>query len=84
MSGEDWRQATYERVFEQVRAHIGGLRLTDPEFSIDRLRRLLQTEYVSQGNDWIGRGTLAHIIQAARIAAYESILAEWEGEPPGA
>lgn len=80
MSIEDWRQRKYREVFEQTCIHLELRRRTDPGFTIDHVEGLLRTAYIDQGNDWVGRGGLHEIIQAATIAAYEHALAEWRSQ----
>ena len=80
MSSGAWQQHKYDEVFEHTCAHIRRRRQLDPGFGIEQLEGLLQSEYVSQGNDWDGKGTIQHIVQAATIAAYELVMAEWRRE----
>jgi alpha-beta hydrolase superfamily lysophospholipase len=80
MSFDDWQQRRSAQVFEQTLLQIQQRRQTDSGFTIGRLDGLLQTEYVNQGNDWVGRGTVEHIVRSATIAAYEVALAEWKQE----
>jgi pimeloyl-ACP methyl ester carboxylesterase len=80
MSFDDWQQQKSAQVFEQTFLQVQQRRQTDSGFTIGRLDGLLQTEYVNQGNDWVGRGTVEHIVRSATIAAYEVALAEWKQE----
>jgi hypothetical protein len=84
----DWRDAAYREVFEGTCRFLErGLR--DETLSPDEIQRLLEAAYVDQGNDWLGRGALQEVTQAATIAAYEHVLAELAaaeergGEPEG-
>lgn len=82
MAHEDWRQQKYDEVFRHTRTHLRQRRMIDRKFTREYLQQLLETEYVNEGNDWVGRGVLANIIQSATIAAYESFLEEWEDQDP--
>ena len=77
-------QDFYEEQFQQAYDGTFNLmkerRRTDPDFSIQRLRELLDTYYVNEGNNWVGRGESAQNKIAASIAAMEEMLAEWERE----
>jgi len=69
----------YNQVFENIYRSIAERR-RDPSFTIRELREMLESQYVYQGNDWVGRGTVSSIKTEAVIAAYEHALAEWERE----
>ena len=84
MKPESWRQQRYDEVFEAVVERTRQRRARDPDFTVARLTELLETEYVNQGNDWIGRGALREVTQAATIAAYERVLTEWRAEEDAA
>ncbi|MCL4193738.1 MAG: hypothetical protein KJZ87_18515 [Thermoguttaceae bacterium] len=79
-SSADWEQARFDDVFRQVRQHVRMRRLSDRKFTIEDLARLLDSEYVSQGTSCLEKSAVQHIAQAATIAAYESLLAEWQEE----
>jgi hypothetical protein len=76
----EWQQRKYDEVFDSIRMHVRRRRAEDPQFTIDTLMRLLETEYLSEGDDWIGRGSVQNITHAATVAAYEAALAEWQQE----
>ena len=78
MSVDGWEEQQYNQVFEAVCRRVQRRRQTDPDFTLERLRGVLETQYVYQGNDWVGRGAVANTTIAATIAAYEHLLAEWE------
>ena len=77
---KDWEERKYREVFEQTCSQLWTRRLTDPTFTLQQAQGLLEAAYVDQGNDYIGRGPVVEIVQAATIAAYEHILAEWSDE----
>ncbi|MFP4268884.1 MAG: hypothetical protein ACLFNZ_03710 [Spirochaetaceae bacterium] len=84
MSLTDWEQTRFNEIFDQTIHHIEKLREHDPEFSLKRLRGMLEAEYINQGNDWVGRGAVGHISSEATIAAYQQIIAQMEKlEEPG-
>ncbi len=80
MSANDWREQKHAEVFEQVSQQLHERRESDPDFTFEHAEGLLDALYVDQGNDWLGRGTLGHIVSSATIAAYEHFLAEWEDD----
>ncbi|MBN2584403.1 MAG: hypothetical protein JXL80_15185 [Planctomycetes bacterium] len=79
MIDEAWKQQVYDEAYENALAHIRRRR-EDARFTVAELEGLLQSAYVNQGNDWIGRGALYAIQIAATIAAYEHVLDEWAAE----
>ena len=46
----------YWQIFETAVQSIENRRRIDPSFTIECLQRLLDTEYIVQGNDQFGRG----------------------------
>jgi hypothetical protein len=80
----DWEERKYREVFDQTVSQLETRRLTDPTFTCQEAQGLLEAAYVDQGNDYIGRGGVVEIVQAATIAAYERILDEWPGQGGGA
>jgi hypothetical protein len=72
-----WEQRVYDEVFDTLCRQIEKQRQEDPRFSLDDLEGLLESQYIYQGNDWVGRGRLADLRTSATIAAYEHCLAEW-------
>lgn len=79
-SVEDWQQAKYNTVFEQTCQYLRHRRQTDPQFTLETLVRLLETQYVHQGNEPAGKGTVQHLTEAATVAAFEAVLAQWQQE----
>lgn len=69
----------FDNTFEETRAHLLGRRLQG-QFGVEELQSLLESTYVNQGLDWVGRGELFRIRQEATIAAMELTLAEWQQE----
>lgn len=78
-----WQQQQYDEVFESIRRHIQRRRADDPEFTIRALERLLEAQYINEGDDWTGRGSVQNITHAATVAAYEAVLAQWQEELRG-
>ena len=76
----DWEERKYREVFEHVCSQLEARRLTDPAFTIQQAEGTLQTAYIDQGNDFIGRGAVVETVQSATIAAYEHVLAQWRDE----
>jgi len=75
-----WKDEVYQQSFDNVTRHIKKMKDTDASFTLQELEGMLQAEYVNQGNDWVGRGELYDLRNAATIAAYQMLIAEWEKE----
>jgi hypothetical protein len=74
----DWQQKKYDEVFELVLQQVRFQMQSDPDFSMDYIRARLEDAYVLEGHGWEGKGIILEISEAATIAAYEYILAEWD------
>lgn len=77
---EDWQRAKYDAVFEQMCQYVRQRRATDPNFTLEALVRLLETQYHNQGNQPAIKGTVQEITEAATISAFEYVLAQWQLE----
>lgn len=75
----EWEDTTYRYTFEQEMRGLKRRRAYDPNLSIEELKYMLESLYISQGNDYAGRGAVADLTLAATIAAYERFIDEWEG-----
>ena len=75
-----WREAKYDEVYESTLGLLAYRKAREKDFSLDDARRILDDQYVSEGNDWIGRGELGDIVMSATIAACEHCIAEWKNE----
>ena len=73
----NWQDRLHEEVFEATLAQLARRRELDPAFTLAELQGLLETAYIAQGNDWVGRGEVHEVTTAAEIAAYEAMLANW-------
>ena len=77
MDSRQWRDRVYQEAFEAVCADLQRRRATDEAFTIERVQGLLDSLYVSQGNDWTGKGLVQYLRLSATVAAHEHVLAEW-------
>jgi len=77
---EDWQHSKYEDVFEQTCRYVRQRRATDPQFNLEAMVRLLETQYANQGNQPAVKGTVQQITEAATVAAFEYALAQWQQE----
>ncbi len=77
---KDWNERKYQQVFAATLGYIRNRRLRDPHFTPTTLKKMIETDMIHQGNDWVGRGEYANLQLTAQIAAYEQILSEWEDE----
>lgn len=80
MSVLDYRDIAYRETFDAVLASLVKRREVDPGFSLDDARGTLTHLYVTEGNDWLGRGDLQDAKLAAQIAAHEVFIQDWENE----
>lgn len=74
----DLREKQYQHTFEATIAQLTLRRRIQGDFTLSECAKLLETEYINQGNNWIGRGSLQDIVLQATIAAYEVFIAEWQ------
>ncbi len=49
-------------------------------FSAPEAQEVLESLYVSQGNNWVGRGALAELTMEATLAAYEQFAAQEQAD----
>ncbi len=75
---EGWQQEKYEEVFETTIRQVRRQQAMDPDFTMNDLNARLDDLYVRQGQGWEGKSVVLEIVEAATIAAYEYILADWE------
>ncbi|WZL73115.1 hypothetical protein QBE52_19055 [Clostridiaceae bacterium 35-E11] len=73
---EEKYNETFRKVYNTLKYH----KEKDEKYTIHQLEALLDSLYVNEGNDWIGRGEIKNAIQAATIAASETLLTEWKNE----
>jgi len=79
-SSVEWRSVKYDEVFEDEVRFLQRRRKSDPLCSVKDIEGVLRQLYIMDGADWYGRGDLQDIIMAARIAAYEYFIAQWQAE----
>ncbi len=76
----DWREQKYAEVFEGSLRALAARRELEPGFGFGDAQGILDHLYISEGNDWIGRGELGDIVMSATVAAYEYFISEWKRE----
>ncbi|MBN1482188.1 hypothetical protein EH223_08020 [candidate division KSB1 bacterium] len=76
----DLREKQYQDTFDATIAQLTMRRRTEMNFTLHECQKILESEYINQGNNWVGRGSLQDIVQEATIAAYEVFIAEWRHE----
>lgn len=69
----------FHQVFDDVCVYVDEQRRST-DFTLTDLKNMLETEYVNEGNGWVGRGEVQDAVHAATIAAYQQKIAEWEKE----
>jgi hypothetical protein len=77
---DDWRDALYAKTFDQETLGLERRRAADPSCTAADIEKTLQSLYVMDGADWLGRGEVQDTAMAATIAAYEYTVAKWRSE----
>lgn len=75
---EDHQERVFNETFQMTYEDIIDKFERDPSYQLHYLRDFLESMYIYQGQDALGRGELKHIRNAAVIAALESALDEIE------
>lgn len=78
MSIDAWKEATYDRIFQENHLALEKRRAAEPSLDRAEIEGILNHLYVQEGNDQGGRGELGDMTVRAAIAAYESFLASWK------
>ncbi|MDR2942346.1 MAG: hypothetical protein LBV17_07125 [Treponema sp.] len=76
----EWQDITYKETFEEETRGLIRRRQTDSCCKVGDLEGILNSLYIMDGADWVGRGSLQDTILSARIAAYERFIAQWKAE----
>ncbi|MGI5172601.1 hypothetical protein H0R92_03230 [Treponema sp. OMZ 840] len=74
----EWEGIAYKQVFDEETLGLERRKAYDRDLSIQELENTLQSLYVSEGNNYTGRGPVGDIVMAATIAAYEQFIEEWK------
>ncbi|AEE16910.1 hypothetical protein [Treponema brennaborense] len=72
-----WKDEKYTEVFEEELRGIERRMANDTACTIDDIKGILDHLYISEGNNWEGRGPLGDTVMAATIAAYEQFIADY-------
>lgn len=78
---DEYLQQIYEDAFQNAYESFQLRKRTDDTFTRAFFQGLLESMYVAQGNNWLGRGEAKEASQNAMIAAAEALLSEWAEEP---
>jgi hypothetical protein len=78
MNAPKTNEERYRQLYEEYLTLAEHRLRYDPSFDLDDLRGLLASTYEFEGHDWVGRGEPKNTAIAARIAAYEQVIARWE------
>ena len=68
----------FNRVFDIVYQSLDSMRKTNPAYKIEDLEKFVQSLYVNDGNNWLGRGEIKNTVNNATIVAAETVLSEWK------
>ena len=74
---ENWEEIKYDSVFTETYESLKYSLDNDENYSVSNLKDYLESLYVQQGNDWLGRGEVRDIDLNARISACEVLLSEY-------
>lgn len=77
----DWKERKFDEVYRACLDSLDRQRRTDPSFTPEAARGVLEHLYIQEGNDWTGRGEVQDIQIEASIAAYERFLSDWAAKP---
>ena len=75
---DDLLQQVYDEAFDDAYTSFVMRRQRDPLFTRDFLQGLLNSMYVQQGNNWVGRGQTKETAHNALIAAAELVYSQWD------
>lgn len=69
----------FQEVYESTLAQLRYKQANDTNFSTEEIEGQLDSLYIYQGQDWVGRGSLSEVKTAAAIAAFETFLSKLKG-----
>lgn len=70
----DYEETIFDETFQITYDDIVEKYELDPRYSVQYLKEYLESMYIFQGQDALGRGELKHIRNAAVITALEAAL----------
>ena len=74
----EWEQQYHEDKIEETMKYLKNRRQRDPLFTKEACEKTLETLYENQGSNWIGKGSMQEMKEAATVVAYELFLSNWE------
>ncbi|EJO5346316.1 hypothetical protein NRP93_000358 [Clostridium botulinum] len=77
MERQSWEEKKYDDTFEETYEFLKRSLEDDPNYTVENLKGFLETLYIQEGNDQLGRGEVRDISIYAQIAACETILTEY-------
>lgn len=80
MFNDVFEQNKYDDTFEKIYKDLKYQLSHDERYGIEDLEKLLESMYVYEGQDWIGRGGIKAIVNSATIAAINKVLIEYREE----
>jgi len=79
-SSTEWQDKKYQETFDSELRGLERRRASDPNCTIADIEGILKSQYIMDGSDWLGRGSVQDVVMAATIAAYEHFIADWRAE----
>ena len=74
----EWEQQYHEDKIEETMKYLKHRRQHDPMFTKEACEKVLETLYENQGSNWIGKGSMQEMKEAATVVGYELFLANWD------
>lgn len=80
MSEPEPKQPQYDHYFRKAQDYFLRLKNEDDRYNLEDMKAHLDTLYAQEGNDWVGKGELIWMKNAAFIAACEKVYVDWKEE----
>lgn len=76
----DWEDKKYQQVFDDETRLLVRRRAADSSCTVEDIQGILDSLYVLDGNNAVGRSSVQQIELSAAIAAYEAFIHQWRKE----
>ena len=77
MLPEEYHDKIFDEIFDNVFYNTKMQAIKDPEFTLNKLEALLNSQYEREGQNPDNSGSANAINISATIAAFDAVLAEW-------
>ena len=79
----DWEEKKYQEVFDDETRLLFRRRASEAHCTIDDIQGILDSLYIFDGNNAVGRSSVQQLAISATIAAYEAFIHQWKKELDG-